>query len=316
MKLRRIGFSCAVFLILLTAAKSEEGLPSEKISLAKLGVAGWHPTSIESYIGKALYDAIDGYADYHMGFNFKDSEKRSFTNGDKRIAVFSYRFDSPENAFGLYSVMRMGSVKLLDVGNEASFQKRLLHMWKGPYYVTVTDLGEAECSEEEILAFARAVDAQFARRYARPSLVAALPGKHLVPHSVTYFHYRNALEHLIYLGEENVLQLGEDFDKPYDVEAAYGQFLIDKTKYEVVVLRYESAGKPEIAARMLAESMKDSLKSSTTTWPWAELVERNGRQTIVFRQGSILMFSFPTAKGDVVRGLMEQVIANLKPAKG
>jgi hypothetical protein len=45
-------------------------------------------------------------------------------------------------------------------------------------------------------------------------------------------------------------------------------------------------------------------------------VERNGKQTIIFRQGNILMLSFPTSRGDVVKELMEKVIAGLKPAKG
>lgn len=286
---------------------------SEEISLAKLEVAGWQPTALESYVGKRLYDAIDGYADFHMGFNFKDSERRFFTNGEKRIEVFSYRLDGAENAFGLFSVMRRGAPELLDIGNEAASAGAVFHMWKGAYYITVSDLGRAECSNEEILAFARAVDAQFAKKYTKPSLVEALPKTNLVPSSVTYFHYRNALERLTYLGEGNVLLLGEDFDKPYDVEAAYGQFVIDKTKYDLIVFRYDSPKKPETAAKNFIEMMKGDLKTSTTNWPWAELVERNGKQTILFREGNILMLSFPTAKGDVVRGLMKDLAARLLP---
>jgi len=304
-----------LLLVISTAACGEDGARSEKISLTKLELPGWRPTTVESYVGKALYDAIDGYADYHMGFNFKDSERRSFTNGEKRIEVFSYRFDTPENAFGLFSVMRMGSIKLLDVGSESSLEGRVFHMWKGPYYVTISDLGTSECAPEEMLSFATAVDGQFRKGYTKPYLVEALPRKNLVPLSVTYFHYRNALEKLLYLGEENVLQLADDFDKPYDVEAAYGQFLVDKARYELIVLRYQSAKKPEKAARMFTETMKDSLKTTATNWPWAELVERNGKQTVIFRQGNILIFSFPTVRGDVVKQLMQQVVANLKPAK-
>ncbi len=310
---RRICLSVLLILFSLSLACLKDGAGSEAISLAKLEVAGWEPTDVESYVGKKLYDAIDGYADFHMGFNFKDSERRFFINGEKRIEVFSYRCDTPENAFGLFSVMRMGCTKLLNIGNESSLEGRLFHIWKGPYYVTISDLGKAACSEEEMLAFARGVDAQFQKEYARPPIAEALPKKNLLPHSVTYFHYRNALERLTYLGEKNVLQLGDDLDKPYDVEAAYGQFLIDKTKYDLIVLRYQSPEKPELAARMFIDSMKDDLKGSTANWPWAELTERSGKQTIIFREGNILMLSFPTANGDVVKHLMKQVIANLKP---
>ncbi len=311
----RIWIFAVLLLAALSIAPAEEGLAPDKISLEKVQVAGWQAAKIESYVGKALYDAIDGYADFHMGFNFKDSERRAFTSGEKRIEVFSYRFDSPGNAFGLFTVMRMGSVELLSIGNEASSEGRVFHMWKGPYYVTISDLGKAGCSQEEMLNFARAVDAQFSKQYPKPSLVEALPKKDLVPLSVTYFHYRHALEKLTYLGEENVLQLGEDFDKPCDAEAAYGQFLIEKANYEVVVLRYESPKKPRIAAERFIGSMKESLKSASTNWPWADLVERNGKQTIIFCEGNVLMFSFPTSKGDVVRDLMKQVAANLKAKK-
>jgi hypothetical protein len=62
--------------------------------------------------------------------------------------------------------------------------------------------------------------------------------------------------------------------------------------------------------------MEDELRSTETNWPWAELVERNGKQTIVFRQGNLLMLSFPTAKGDVVRELMQDVVAKLKSTRG
>lgn len=305
----RLLVCCLLALCPLTKAASA----SQEISLAKLEVAGWQPTSLESYVGKKLYDAIDGYADFHMGFNFKDSERRFFTNGEKRIEVFSYRLDSAENAFGLFSVMRKGAPELLDIGNEAASAGAVFHIWKGPYYVTVSDLGKTECAQEEILAFARAVDAQFAEKYPKPSLVEALPRKNLVPSSVSYFHYRNALELLTYLGEENVLLLGEDFDKPYDVEAAYGQFVIDKAKYDLIVLRYDSPKKPETAAKNYIEMMKGDLKTSTTNWPWADLIERNGKQTVIFREGNILMLSFPTAKGDVVRDLMKDLAARLLP---
>jgi hypothetical protein len=308
----------AAFLLLMIsiAVEGEDGARPDEISLAKLKIPGWQATNVDSYVGKKLYDAIDGYADYHMGFNFKDSERRSFTNGEKRIEVFVYRFDTPENAFGLFSVMRMGAAKLLDVGNEGSIEERLLHVWKGPYYVTISDLGKAECSQEEVLAFAKSVDSQFQKQYAKPQLVEALPAKKVVPLSVTYFHYRNALEKLLYLGEENVLQLADDFDKPYDVEGAYGKFVIDKANYELIVLRYDSPKKPEIAYRNFVRTMEDELRTTETNWPWAELVERNGKQTIVFRQGNLLMLSFPTAKGDVVRELMQDVVAKLKSTKG
>jgi hypothetical protein len=307
-----IRFRGIVLLAVLSLGLAGTAWASTQISLEKLKVAGWQSTNVESYVGKKLYDAIDGYADFHMGFNFKDSERRFFTKGEKRIEVFSYRCDTPENAFGLFSVMRMGALKPLDIGNEASLMERVFHMWKGHYYVTVSDLGKAECSQDEILAFARAVDAQFEKAFSKPALVEALPKKNLIPLSVAYFHYRNALERLTYLGEQNVLQLGDDPDKPYDVEAAYGQFLIDKAKYDLVVLRYESPGKPETATRMYMKMMEGDLKSRTTNWPWAELVERNGKQTVLFREGNTLMLSFPTANGDVVRDLMKQVASNLK----
>ncbi len=297
-------------LLLLTDAGS--GFGSEKILLSEIQVAGWQATDVQSYVGKALYDAIDGYADFHMGFNFKDSERRFFISGDKRIEAFSYRFDTPENAFGLFSIMRIGSPKPVDIGNEASLDGRVLHMWKGDYYIAVSDLGKAEASPDEILSFAKAVDAQFSKQYSKPSIVQTLPAKNLVPHSVAYFHYRNALERLTYLGEENVLQVGDDLTKPYDVEAAYGQFLLDKAKCELIVLRYESPKKSEVAAQMFIDGMKGSLKTSTTNRPWAELVERNGKQTILFREGNVLMLSFPTTKGEVVKELMNHVLANLK----
>jgi hypothetical protein len=310
--------SAAAFLLLMMSAivEGDDGARPEEISLTKLEVPGWQPTKLESYIGKKLYDVIDGYADYHMGFNFEGSERRSFTNGEKRIEVFVHRFDTPENAFGLFSVMRMGAAKLLNIGNEGSLEERLLHMWKGRYYLTISDLGRTECTQEEMLTFAKSVDSQFVMRCAKPSLVEALPDKNMVPLSVAYFHYRNALEKLLYLGEENVLQLGDDFDKPYDVEGAYGKFVVDKVNYELIVLRYDSPKKPEVAYRNFVQTMEDELKSTETNWPWAELVERNGKKTIVFRQGKILMLSFPTAKGDVVKELMQDVLAKLKSTKG
>ncbi len=317
MRLTRItGTALSLFLMFPQIGGGEEGAGFDEISLAKLQIPGWHPTDIDSYAGKKLYDAIDGYADYHMGFNFRDSQRRFFTNGEKRIEVFAYRFDTPENAFGLFSVMRMGAGKFLEVGNEGSITDRLLHLWKGTYYVTISDLGQAACSREELLAFAKSVDSQFQKQYAKPSLVEALFTKTVVPESLTYFHYRNALERLLYLGEENVLQLADDFDKPYDVEGAYGKFLVDKATYELVVLRYGSPEKPEMAYRKFVEMMEGEFKSTEVNWPWAELVERNGKQTIVFRQGNLLMLSFPTAKGNVVKELMRDVVTRLKPTRG
>jgi len=96
--------------------ESTEGHPSvHAAAVAKgdpldLGIAGLQPMSAtEFYSADSLYEKIDGRAPAYLGFNFQQLRCRSFSvvgGAGSFVDVFEYRFDTPINAFGMFSLER------------------------------------------------------------------------------------------------------------------------------------------------------------------------------------------------------------------
>ena len=306
-----------VFLLLSVAWSPTVGEEAAFPSL-DLRLEGWEPAGpTETYVGEKLYEAIDGFADYHFGFDFREAQRRFFIQGQKKIEVFVYRFGSPTEAYGLYSVMRPRWGQPVPVGDEAVWEEgNVCAVWRGPYYIAVTTQGAEVASEEDLIGAARAVAQQIGGEFKRPDLVEILPPGRLQPLSVLYFHCLQPLDRVFYLGEGNVLQLAEKPTDPHEVEAIYAEYDQRGRPAIVVVVLYPQAEKGRKACELYAAQVGAEAVAATEDSLWdppeaasygRDFKAHTGFHTLLFQREKWLLAAAEVVDVDFMKDLLRQV---------
>jgi hypothetical protein len=298
----------------LIPVAAEEARP---VSLDPLKLDGWEAAGpTETYLGEKLYEAIDGFADYHFGFDFQEAQRRFFTQGEKKMEVFIYRFGSPAEAFGLYSVMRPRWGQPAQVGDDAVCEEgNVCAAWRGPYYLAVTTQGAVAATGEELLGAARAVAQQVGGEYKRPRLPEMLPKENLEPLSVLYFHCLQPLDRVFYLGEGNVLQLAEKPTDPHDVQAVYAEYNQNGRTVIVIAALYPSPEKAQKArdlyvAQLTADAgaTMDAWGAGTEARPYGrDFKARTGLHTLLFQREKWLLIAVDVVDVDAMKATLTKV---------
>lgn len=306
-------------LLLATLAGSPvAGEEAASLSLDTVRLEGWEPTGpTETYIGDKLYEAIDGFADYHFGFDFREAQRRFFTQGLKKIEVFVYRFGSPTESFGLYSVMRPRWGQPVQVDDEAVWEPgNVCTVWRGPYYIAITTQGAEAATEEDLTAVARTIVQPIAGAFNRPDLVRMLPPEHLQSLSVLYFHCLQPLDRVFYLGEGNVLQLAEKPTDPREVEAVYAEYDQNGRPASVVVARYPHLEKARKARDLCAAQFMANASSLAEESLWEEppfqsfgrgFQARTGFHTLLFQRENWLLVAAEVVDLDLLKGVLTKI---------
>lgn len=289
---------------------------ADGFSLRQVHLKDWVAKGeIQKVVGKKLYDLIDGFADIHMGFNYRDSEHLTVRKGKWELEVSVFRVDSPANAYGLYTCLRDRDGELVDVGDEGSYAYGTAVAWRGPYCIEVKDVSEQEAPKEEILAVCREIASTLKGGYERPQLVRALPSKNLDYKGLIYFHHRHPLDQIYYLGTENVLLLGTDAMKPSRVEAVYAEYKLSRGRHGLLVLRYPKGEQARKAVELYSSSARGDAASVENQEPWRVFRTKSGKATVVLCKGRLLMIAFEAAQPDAIKAVMAKIASNLEPPK-
>jgi hypothetical protein len=153
---------------------------------------------------------MDGQAELFFVYRFERLAVQEYQRGQEGpIIIEVYQVASPADAYGLFSFYVTGQPMDLGAGGAVE-PGRLVSFWQGPFYARVFAYGEAE--QESLSALARQVAAGMPEEGGLPELVTRLPQENLVPGSARFFHQKLSLDNLIWLGEENILNLSEQTD--------------------------------------------------------------------------------------------------------
>ncbi len=228
-----------------------------------------------------LHEYLDGGAERYLGYGFQRLAVRELRAGadGPPLRVEVYRMDRPANAYGLFSSDRAGE----DPGGsgmDAALGEHLLQFWQGPYFFRIQDYDLAGGLRETILALGRALAAAAppSGPRDRPRLLGLLPAGARIEDSVIYFHTRNSLNSLIYLGEEDRLSLS---GRTAAVSAEYDFRPGGGAVARLVVIHYpEEQACAAAAQRFLAAREK---------------LPREAIPTLVERRGSLLALMFGQA---------------------
>ena len=233
-----------------------EGPAPEDLLPASGAVAGWERSGeAKVYVPDNLFDYMDGQAELFFVYHFEKLAVQEYQRGQEGpIIVEVYQVASPAGAYGLFSFYATGQPMDLGAGGAVE-PGRLISFWQGCFYARVFAYGEAE--QESLSALARQVAAGIPEEGALPELVTRLPQENLVPGSARFFHQKLSLDNLIWLGEENILNLSEQTDA---VLAAYNY---GDTQAQLLVVEYADAATAEAAHAALEGSDLENLSATS-----------------------------------------------------
>jgi len=236
-------------------APADQGPAPQDLLPASGAVAGWQRSGeVEVYVPDNLFDYMDGQAELFFVYNFEKLATQEYQRGQEGpIIVEVYQVASPADAYGLFSFYATGEPFGLGAGGMVE-PGRLLSFWQGRFYARVFAYKEA--GQESLSALARQVAAAMPEEGALPELVARLPQEKLVPGSVRFFHQKLSLDNLLWLGDENILNLSEQ------TNAVLATYTYDDVKAQLLVVEYPDAAIAEATHVALEDSSLENLSAA------------------------------------------------------
>ena len=298
--------------ILLAVAACSGAHAVEPLTLEGFKIDGWTVADgPKAWIGGAVEEKIDGFVVFHQGFNLTNSQWLLLKQGDQALDVYVFTYDTPANAYGLYTVMRQtimqaGGAEPVPIGDEAAYHPMgQLIAWVGRSTIILTSAAAKPPSKEAFIAVATRIASQSQTKSEKPELVRNLPTENLEPASVIYCHYRQALDQVFYVGEENVLGMGTDVKEPTEVEAVYARYTIDNRPHPVIVVRYPNEDAAAKAADAFAAMVE--AKSSQSEGGWRDLTLRNGKHTLIYYNSKVVGIAPEAVAIERVKAIIQSV---------
>ncbi len=149
---------------------------------------GWNQSGeIQTFLPKTLYEYINGAADLYLSYNFEELKVTEYVNDRKAsVIVDVYRHATRTDAFGIYSQERIPHAKYLDIGVQGYYEKNVLNVLSGNYYVKISSFNTGAYDQEILFVFAKRVSADIGEKGAFPLILTAFPKEGKVEHSEKY----------------------------------------------------------------------------------------------------------------------------------
>jgi hypothetical protein len=168
------SWSLAVLLIAGLARAGQQ--PPEVVALLPTGelpgglsVAG----APEHFVGKKLFDYMNGGAELFLAFGFEDLGVAEYQRGELGLRVAIYKMGGPAEAYGIYAFSARGPKAAL-VG-PSSLAPNMLSFCKGRFYVRVLAHQASAGSAEAMTGLAKLIFDQLPGQPEVPASVARLP---------------------------------------------------------------------------------------------------------------------------------------------
>mgnify|MGYP005847303279 CR=1 FL=1 len=248
----RVG-TFARLLLLLTlllagcraAATSPEGL------LARVSPpAGWERVRVEAFDRENLFDLVDGQAESFFVYGFERVGVARYEDAAGAILEASiWQLASPADAYGLFSVSRVGEPAPVGVDGDTDPGRRIA-FWQDRYVVQMW--ARQPLPQADLLALARAISGELPQGGERPPLLQRLPPD-LQKREPIFFHQELSIESELWLGGENVLALSPE------TNGVLVRLPVDGVVAHLLLLEYPSAEAATAAQGRLQAGEVDGL---------------------------------------------------------
>jgi hypothetical protein len=132
-------------------------------------------TEIRIFSGDSLWEYIDGGAEVYHLYKFVDVATADYSNNKTELVADIYRFDSPLNAFGLYSMLCPPETEIINLGVEGFLSPASINFVKGEYLVRLTGFEDTEESRLALVSMAKKLNDGIPGISERPAQFKSFP---------------------------------------------------------------------------------------------------------------------------------------------
>lgn len=133
----------------------ESGSPSDYLITAVDSIGLQRSSEVRVFVGDSLYEYIDGGAELYHAYDFVDVATADYLASGREMVVDIYRFDSEDNAFGLFSTLRPDGVATAGIGAASFASPTNVVAVKGVYVIMVIAYEDSDETRQAILRTAR-----------------------------------------------------------------------------------------------------------------------------------------------------------------
>jgi hypothetical protein len=126
----------------------------------------------EHFVGKKLFDYMNGGAERYLAYGFTDIVVRGYQKGETKANIEIYHMAGPQEAFGVYAFAAKSNKT--DIGIPSSLGRGMLSFHKGDNYVRIVAMSNAPKAAPLLIALAK-------------KLQAKMPGKSEIPPELKNF---------------------------------------------------------------------------------------------------------------------------------
>lgn len=255
----RIRLLCMLLLVmlLLPACQDRESAAAvdliEVVRVAEGAQGGWKAEEeAKLFTKETLFELMNGQSDAFFVYGFEQAAVQRFNSATGiNLVVSVFRVDTPESAYGLFSVNR--DSQPAEVGNDGSTSPgRRLSYWQERFFVQMTALKPVP--EGDLLAMGQAISARLPKGGKKPALMAALPADGMYPEPFPlFFHQELTIQDRVWLGGENKLGLGLDTD------GALARYDLSGQPAELMVIEFPDATRAKKALQALQAGEQEDL---------------------------------------------------------
>ncbi len=217
---------------------------------------GWTVEEVRTFDRENLYSLVDGQADAFFAYGFEQVGVRRYTDAAGiAVDVEIWQVAVPVDAWGLLSVNRSGTEVNVGNGGDADPGLRLT-FWQDRYYVRL--FAREEVPQAELESLAQAISAALPQGGEPPALLDRLPAEKQVERSAIYFHEEVSIQDRLWLGGENLLQLGPQ------TEGVLARYDYGETPAQLMLIQYPDAAGASAALAALQSSQVEGLAAAGT----------------------------------------------------
>ncbi len=200
----------------------------------------------ERFIGKKLFDYMDGGAELYLAYGFSDIGVRNYSQAAVKLTVEIYRLGSPADAFGAFSHRSKG--KAVEIGIPAVLADGMLSFFKGRLYVRLVAKSDPAGSAEVLVAAGKNLAAKLPGKSEPPADIAHLPAG-AVNGSLRYLPNPQTARTVWFDGEGDVLLTK-------DTRAVTAFYPNGDGSIQLTRVAYPTAQAAQAACRALAEKLE------------------------------------------------------------
>jgi hypothetical protein len=139
---------------------------------------GWlRSPGLQHFAGDSLFEYIDGAAEMYHKYGFIEVTVATYVKDDNTITADLYLFETPDQAFGMYTTLRPDEPDTISLGVEGFRLDANMVFVKGSRLVNVYTYDDFEGALAAVRAVASALEGGLPGTMVRPAVFGLFPGK-------------------------------------------------------------------------------------------------------------------------------------------